>query len=125
MISGPAARRVLHEPRAERRRRPIRAARRGRSEIGARARSARAGARLDRKLPKSSRRSRRPRPTTRSFTSSIGLVVAVAVGLEVFGDEARAAICAEVVAVERHGEFGGLALMAQVGLPARARRVAP
>ena len=47
---------------------------------------------LDRMLPKSSRRSRRPRPTTRSFTSSIGLSSRVAVGLEVFGDEARRAI---------------------------------
>ena len=51
-------------------------------------------------------------------------LVAIAVGLEVFGHEARRQL-GRIVAVVVHGELGGLALVAQVGLPgqrhARAR----
>ena len=43
-------------------------------------------------------------------------IVPVAVGLEIFGDEALADL-REILAFEGHGELGRLALVAQIGLP--------
>ena len=46
--------------------------------------------------------------------------VAIAVGLEIFGDEPLADL-GKILALERHGEFGGLPLMAQIRFPEKRR----